>query len=142
MGNPNRVLTGTNGFVWLNGRLLAHVLKIELKVTGSFEEMSFCGDPATYQRYTGWSGEGTVSLQKLDSAVLELLAEGYQKDQMPEIKIITKLTDPATGQSERAAVEQVVFTEFMLPSFEKKALVEEEIPLKFAKYQVLERIGG
>lgn len=88
--------------------------KIELKVTGSFEDVGFCGDPATYSRFTGWSGDGSITLQKVDSMVLDLLADAYRNDAMPDVKIVTKLTDKATGKSERAAVEGVVFTEFML----------------------------
>ena len=139
--NANRYLVGTNGNVWVNGKLLADVKKVELKVTGSFEDMGFCGDGATYSRFTGWSGDGSITLQKADSMVLDLLADAFRNDAMPEIKIITKLTDTATGKSERAAVEGVVFTEIMLASFEQKALVEQEIPLKFSGYQVLETIA-
>ncbi|MGE4272060.1 MAG: phage tail tube protein [Desulfitobacterium sp.] len=139
--NPNRVLTGSSGNVWVNGKLLAQLKSIELKVTGSFEELSFCGDHATYNRYTGWTGEGTITIQKVDSTVLSLMADAFTSGIMPEIKIVTSLTDKATRKSERAAVSDVVITEFMLAKFESKTPAEEEIPLKFSKYQVLEKIA-
>lgn len=138
--HANRLLTGSTGNAWINGKLLATLKSIELKVTGSFEETSFCGDLATHSRYTGWSGEGTVTFGKVDSTVLSLLAEAFKTGNMPEIKIITKLTDMSTGKSERAAVSNVVFTEFFLAKFEAKGLVDEEIPLKFSDYEVLETI--
>lgn len=140
--NTNKVLTGTNGFVWLNGKLLANIKKCELKVTGSFEDVGFCGDGATYSVYTGWSGEGSITLQKVDSSILALLADAYKSGVMPDIKIVSKLTDRATGQSQRVAVEEVTFSEFHLMNIEQKALAEEEVPLKFAKYTVLEQIGA
>lgn len=141
MVNVNRILTGSNGNVWVNGKLLSQLKSIELKITGNFEEVNFCGDNSTYNRYTGFNGEGTITMQKIDSTVLSLVAEAYQTGIMPDIKIITKLTDKATGKSERVAVSDVVITEFMLAKFEAKGLLEEEMPLKFSNYEVLEKIA-
>lgn len=139
--NVNRILTGASGNVWVNGKLLAHLKSIELKVKGEFEELNFCGDNATYNRFTGWAGEGTITLQKTDSTVLSLAADAYASGIMPDIKIITALTDKATKKSERAAISDVVITEFLLAKFEAKKTVEEETPIKFSKYQVLEKIA-
>jgi len=136
----NRVLTGSSGNVWFNGKLVSTVKSIELKVTGNFEEQSFCGDYGTYNVYTGWSGEGSMTAGKVDSTVVSLLADAYKTGNMPEIKIITSLTDKATGKSERAAVSDIVITEFFLAKFENKAILEEETPLKFSNYEVLETL--
>lgn len=136
----NRVLTGSSGDVWFNGKKASTIKSIELKVTGNFEEQNYIGDYATHNIYTGWSGEGTMTWAKIDSTVVGMMAEAYKTGEMPEIKIITKLTDKATGKAERAAVTEVVLTEFFLAKFEAKALLEEEIPLKFSDYEVLETI--
>lgn len=139
--NVNRVLTGSGGNVWINGKLLAQVKAVELKVSGNFEELTFCGDNSTYNRYTGFTGEGTITMQKIDSTVLDLIGDAYLTGVMPDIKIITKLTDKATNKSERVAVSDVIITEFMLAKFEAKALLEEELPLKFSQYEILEKIA-
>jgi hypothetical protein len=136
----NRILTGSSGNVWMNGKLLAQVKSVEAKITGNFEDVEVVGDYATHYAYAGWSGEGTVVLQKIDSTVLTLLADAYKAGKMPEVKIVTKLKDQDTGKSERAAISEISFTEFMLAKFEKKALIEEELPFKFADYDVLETI--
>lgn len=136
----NKVLTGNSGNVWLNGQLLAQVKSIELKVTGNFEDMNFCGDSATHSKYTGWNGEGTLGMFKIDSTVLKLIGKAYQTGVMPDIKIITKLTDQNTGKSERVAVSGVTITEFTLAKFEAKANIEEELPLKFSNYEILDTI--
>lgn len=138
--NVNRILTGNTGNVWLNGKPLSTIKSIELKVTGNFEEMNFCGDNATHNRYTGWTGEGTMTWGKVDSTVLALLADAYKTGIMPDIKIISKLRDKSTGKSERAAVSEVVLTEFFLAKFEAKTPIDEEISLKFSDYDVLETI--
>lgn len=138
--DTNKLLTGNSGAVWFQGKIVSTIKSIELKITGNFEEVSVCGENGTFNRYTGWSGEGTMTWNKIDSTVLSLLADAYKSGIMPDIKIITKLTDKSTGKSERAAVSDVVITEFLLSKFEAKALVEEEIPLKFSNYEVLETI--
>lgn len=135
-----RPLTGTNGSVYINNELIGDLKSIELKVTGNFEDVNVCGDPSTHSIYTGYTGEGSIVFYKTSSRGITLLAEAYKTGIMPEVKIITKLEDKNTGKSERASVEEVVFTEFALAKFESKALVEEELPIKFAKYDVLETI--
>lgn len=135
-----RTLTGNNGEVWFNGKRAITLKSIELKVTGNFEEVNFCGDNATHNAYTGYSGEGTMVALKADSTVLNLMAEAYKTGNMPDIKITTKLMDKTTQKSERVSIDEVVITEFMLAKFEAKTLVEEEIPLKFAKYNVIETL--
>lgn len=135
-----KVLTGNNGDVWFNGRRLGTLKSIELKVTGKFEDVEFCGDNATHNAYTGWSGEGTIVLLKVDSEVVKLLAAAYKSGEMPDISINSKLMDAATKKAERASVSEVVITEFMLAKFEAKTIVEEEIPIKFANYDVPETL--
>ena len=136
----NRYLTGSTGNVWLNGQLLAQVKSIEAKITGNFEEVNFVGDYATHNAYTGWSGEGTLTLQKIDSAVLKLVSDSFKTGVFPEIKIITQLKDQNTGKSERVSISDVVITETMLAKFENKAIIEEEIPFKYSSYEIIETI--
>ena len=141
MVNVSRILKGNTGNVWFNGQLLATVKKIEAKVKGEFEDDNFCGDNATYSIYNGWSGEGTLTMQKIDSTIWKLVAEAYKSGVMPTIKIITSLTDVSTNQSERASIENITITEFTLVGFEAKKLVEEEFPFKFSNYNILESIA-
>lgn len=136
----NRFLTGSDGHVWLNGELLTTTKKIEAKLTGSFEEHSFCGNYATYNQYTGYNGEGSLTRGKINSSALKIIADSFKTGIFPEITIITKLTDKATGKSERTALKGVLFTETVLAGFEAKALIEEEIPFKFTDFELLETI--
>jgi hypothetical protein len=136
----NKVLTGSSGYVWFNGKKLANVKSIEAKITGNFEEVNFVGEYATHSVYTGWAGEGTLVVEKIDSTVLKLLADAYKTGDIPEVKITTKLTDKGTGKSERTSINDAVITEFALAKFEAKALVEEELPFKFSDYDFIEAI--
>lgn len=133
-------LSGTGGTVWINNEQLGELEKISAKVSGKFEEFSQCGDPATYQSYVGHSGEGSLTLLKESSRGIKLLAEAFKTGRMPDIKIVSKLTNLSTGKSERTSISGITFTEFDLANFEAKGLVKEELPFKFSDYEPLETI--
>ncbi|WP_238899369.1 phage tail tube protein [Clostridium sp. YIM B02500] len=136
----NKILTGSSGNLWFNGQLLATLSKIEAKVKGDFEDVSFCGDNATYSRYNGWSGEGTLTVKKVDSTIWKICADAYKSGVMPDIKLISSLTDAATGKSEKTSIEGITITEFMLAGFESKKMIEEEFPFKFGDFDPIETI--
>lgn len=136
----NEVLSGTDGTIWVNGEEWAELSGIELKVTGEFEDITFCSDYGTYKRYMGFTGEGTITIKKTQSRGMKIMAEAFKTGVMPEIKIITKLTNKQTGKAERTVVKDVVFSEFNLAKFENRSIIEEELPLTFSNYDVLETI--
>lgn len=95
----NKILSGNNGAMWFNGQELATLTKIEAKVKGNFDDVNLCDDNSTYQRYSGWSGEGTFTCKKIDSTVFKLVADAYKAGVMPDITIITRVTDKSTDKS-------------------------------------------
>ena len=136
----NKYLSGNNGTVWLNGEVLAQVKSIEAKVTGDFEEINVIGKNSADYHYQGFSAEGTLTLQKINSAGIAIMAEAFKNGDIQTCKIVTKLTDKSTGKSERIAINDAIFTEFDLAKFEGKATAEEELPFKFSDYDVIETI--
>ncbi len=140
MAGTNRFLIGTNGAVWVNGQKLSNITKVEIKVTGTFEDVNVVDDFATHSVYTGYSIEGTLTMKKIDSFVLKTLANSYANGIMPDIKIVSRLTDKSTGKNERTAITNVQFTEFYLANFESKGLIEEAVPFKAAYYEILDTI--
>ena len=138
--NVNEILNGSGGDVWFNGMLLSTVQNVEAKLSGNFEDVEVCGEEQTYKKYNGWSGEGTLTMLKINSDIVKLVAEGYKSGVMPEIKIITAIRNKATGKAERCAIEGITVTEVMLAKFEKKTNVEEEFPFAFSDFEFLEVI--
>lgn len=136
----NKVLKGSGGNLWFNGQILSTLSKVEAKVKGNFEDVEFCGDNSTYSVYNGWSGEGTITIKKVDSAIWKICADAFKSGVMPDIKLISSLTDASTGKSEKTSIEGVVITEFMLAGFEAKKMIEEEFPFKFGDFDPIETI--
>ena len=138
--NPNRVLHSNQGNMWFNGKRLSTLQSVEAKVTGDFEEVNNCGDPATYRIYNGYSGEGTFTMLKIDSEVLKLMADAFKTGEMPTMTIITALEPKGTNTVERVAYSDVTIDEIYLAKLEKKSKIEEEVPFKFGHFEVLETI--
>ncbi len=136
----NSFLNGSGGALWIDGERLAQVKKVEAKITGQFEDVEVAGDFATYSQYVGYSIEGTVTLQKVNSFVLNKVVQGFKTGEMEESTIITKIENPKTKAVERVSITGVLFTEADLGSFDTKSLMEEEIPFRATDYNVLEAI--
>ncbi|GMQ56787.1 phage tail tube protein [Vallitalea sediminicola] len=137
--NKNRYLVGANGHVWLEGDLLANLKSIESKISMNFNDVSLAGTYNTDKVYTGWAGEGSLTLQKVNSKFVKLLADGAKTGNIPTFNIITKLEDKNTGKSERYSLD-VIFTELTLGKFEGKDEIEEELPFTILDYEVLTTI--
>ncbi len=134
------VISGTFGTVWVNDEEWLHVTKFEAKVTGEFEDINMAGKLTTGKKFMGWTGEGTITVNKVNSTVTKMLAENFKKGIMPEIKIVGKLADPQARGAERVEILEVTFSEFMLLNFEVKAKMEEEIPFSFEDYNLIDAI--
>lgn len=129
---------GNSGTAWFNGKLLATLSKIEAKNTLEYEDRTYCGTYNTHKEYIGWTGEGTLTRDKVDSSVLSMMKDAMKNGTMPEITIISKMTNTDTGKTERVALKEICITEVMLTAFEAKKTVEEEIPFTYGDFDVLE----
>ena len=94
-GVTNKIIRGTNGRLWMNDKLLANVKSFECKVKLEYEDIDENGNPIKQRRYVGASIEGTMVLHKVDSTVLKLLDDGVTSMDMPEINLVSKISDPS-----------------------------------------------
>lgn len=140
MGRQTKVLHGSCSEIYINGQRNELATKIEVKVTGDFEDGTFCGDYGTFPIYNGYSVEGTLTDKKADSTLEMAIVEGYVTGIMPDIVLITALTNPVSKKSERWSISGVVFTEAALANIEAKKAVERELPFKAEKWKNLEAI--
>lgn len=136
----NRIINGTFGAVWVNGEKWVDIDTFEAKVTVNYEDVNMAEDPATHKKYNGWAGEGSMAVKKVYSRGSILMAGAVKSGQMPDITIVGKLADPDAFGSERIAIREVTFNEFMLLKFEQKTLGNEELPFNFADYDLIDTI--
>ena len=96
-----KMLHGSCSEAYINGGRDDLATKIEVKVTGDFEDGAFCGDYGTFPIYNGYAIEGTITDKKQDSSLETAITEGYRTGIMPDIVLITALTNPVSKQTER-----------------------------------------
>lgn len=77
------VLHGSTSELYINGEREELVTKIEIKMTGDFEDSSFCGEYGTFPIYNGYAIEGTISGKKRNSTLENAIVEGYRTGEMP-----------------------------------------------------------
>lgn len=140
MRKQTQQLHGSCSEVYINGQRDELATKIEIKVSGDFEDQSFCGEYGTFPVYNGYSIEGTITDVKRDTVLEAAILEGYRTGVMPDIVLMTSLRNPNTRQSERWSVSGVVFTEVALANIEAKKAVERELPFKAERWTSLEAI--
>lgn len=139
--SANDTINGTFGSLWMNGIKFANVKSFESKLNFNYESVDIAEDAGEHQRYMGYSGEGTMTFNKVDSTVLDMLIEDIKAGRFPEVILIGKLQDSTGTQAERIQYNEVTFDSITLQKFEQKKLVEEEIPFKFASLDVLDKIS-
>lgn len=140
MTKQKSVLHGSCSEAYINGQRDELMTKIEVKVSGDFEDAAFCGDYGTYPIYNGYGIEGSLTDYKKDSMLELAILEGYRTGIMPDIVLMTVLRNPVTKKSERWSISGVVFTEVALANIEAKKPVERELPFKAERWQKLEGI--
>lgn len=136
----NKVIRGTFGKLWLNGRLLANVKSFEAKITLNYETINVNNELADQQRYLGYSVAGTMVLHKIDSYVINLLKDAIQKGSLPALKIVGSLADPDSNGSERVEIYNVTIDEVTLAQWENASVGEESVPYKAGGYRMIDTI--
>lgn len=135
----NRIIRGQFGKVWMDGELYSNVKSFEAKISLKYEAVDVNGEMGVHQRLVGFEGAGTLVLHKIDSRVAQKIAGKIKNGSVPEIKIVSKITDPDVNGAERIELIDVTIDELM-HSFENKKVQEESLPFKFADYNFLDYI--
>lgn len=138
--DKNKILRGTFGAVWLNNEELGAAKSFEAKITLEYEDIDIAGDLGKHKRYIGFTGEGTMTLHKIDSSIAELLHEGIRTGDIPDIKLVGKLEDPTGYGAERVEFTGVTINEVMALKWANKEIREEEVPFSFSGYRFIDLI--
>lgn len=138
----NRQINGTFGSLWVNGEKWMDIESFEAKLALNFEDVNMPEDLSTKKKYTGWSGEGTITVKKVFSRGASLVGKAAKTGAMPDIKFVGKLADPDAFGAERISFSDITINEVTLLAFEQKTLATEEIPFNFGDYDFLDLISA
>ena len=136
----NKILRGTFGRLWAQGKRLANVKSFEAKATLNYEDVEINGELCQQHRYLGYSLAGTVVVHKTDTYLVNLILNGMLTGSMPPIKLVGRLDDPDANGSERVEIYDVTFDEATLMQFENATVSEESVPFKAGGFRYLDKI--
>nr|DAG13195.1 MAG TPA: tail tube protein [Caudoviricetes sp.] len=135
----NSVISGTFGELWLDGDLVAEVKGFQAKLMKNKEKVMLCGQLFNDTKVMSLDGKGSVTMYKVDSALLEKEAD-MQKGVDHRYTIISKLNDPDSFGAERVAVKNVSFDELTLADWKRGTIGEITTPFTFTGYELLDSI--
>ena len=140
MFDTNKFLKGTSGEVFLNETKLIEINKVNIKMTGQFEDFAPTGDYNTHHVFTGFDGEGTLEGARINSGVDIDIINNWQKGVSPIFTIYSSLSDPNTGKTERYMVTGVQFNEVTPQDWEAKTLAKRSMPFTFTGIKVMDEL--
>ncbi|WP_334075452.1 MULTISPECIES: phage tail tube protein [Paenibacillus] len=141
MLDSTRVINGTYGYVYYDGKWLTNVKSAEANVEITKEEIKRSGTRWTAHKVTGLSGSGTMTGYKVTSEFVELIGQiADDKKGTFTTELILKLEDPESYGAYRVRLKGVTFDKIPLMHFEVGAIVEEELPFNFTGYELMDKL--
>ena len=136
--NPEQVMIGTQGELWIDGEYIAQVTAFKAKVKLNKEKVDQVKKMFTGYKPTGYEGSGTIKLNHVSSFFVEKMSANMKAAKQTKCTIIAKLDDPDAVGAERIVVRDATFDEMTLMDWTAKKLVEESYDFTFTDYDILE----
>lgn len=134
---PTQTINGSFGELYLDGKFVAACKGIKAKITIDKEEVKLSSTRRVGYKAKGVKGEGTLTLYKVDSAMLERIASFMYNGTSAQpvfSRLVVKLADPESMGVERVALKGVKFWEIEF-GFQLDSILEEEIPFTFENFE-------
>lgn len=133
-------LSGTHGQLWINDVLFEEVTKFSAELNPEFADVNKGGSMAKYKKLIGYEGKGEVTMNKVTSKLMRVVADNLMKGKQTMVKIVSNLDDPDSRGNERIVIYDAILEKSTLADWESKSVGEEKIPFTFTRYEILEDI--
>lgn len=139
--DSSRVINGSYGEVWHEGKWLTNIQSAEAMVEIDKEEINRAGTRWKGHKVTSLTGTGSMTGYKVTSDFIKLVGAVADDRKKPYVtELIFKLDDPEAFGAERIRLKAVQFDQIPLGNFEVGSLIEEELPFTFSGFDLLDEI--
>ena len=139
--DESRVINGSFGEVWHDGKWLSNITTAEAVVDFNKEEVLRAGTRWTGHKLTSITGSGSVTGYKVSTEWIERQLAVLTDRGKPFVTSLTfKLDDPESWGAMRVQLTGVMFDKIDIANFEVGSLVEEELPFTFTGMKLLDKI--
>lgn len=107
--DERRAINGTYGEVWMEGELVREATALKAEVALEFLDVPMCGDLAKHRKVSGLTGNGSVTMAKINSRMAIKLSDMIKAGKTPIFTIVSKLADPDSYGAERVVLKNCQF---------------------------------
>lgn len=139
MSNSNQYWNGSNGDLWVNDSIWDKVKSFEVKMLMEWEDVP--NGLKTDRALMGFNYEGNFSYRKSDknyNQAIDLLFAEYAAGRVPDVSIVSKAYNRATGKTQRIKVTGITFDEVTLQNWEERTVSEVEMPFFASNVEILQ----
>ncbi|APM40545.1 phage tail tube protein [Clostridium kluyveri] len=138
--NEEKTIYGNYGSVFLDDSQVAEATALQAKCKVNKVEVPMCGTNSKKYKTVGWDGSGTITLNKVSSRMMLLMATNLKNGIETVFTMISKVSDPGNGGTERVKMSGVKFDELTLADWGSGKLGSESIPFTFEDFEPLDTI--
>lgn len=143
MANPvvDGVINGTHGKVWVDGNLIAEVQTFDSQIEIQYGDVNVANDHGSYRKQTGWTGTGTMTVNKVYSRQINKLAASIKAGKTVRSTIVGTVADPGSKGRETITLRDVTFNGLQLLKFEQKTFTTEDMGYSFSDFDIVDSIN-
>lgn len=138
--DAQKTMYGNFGSVFIDDAQILEATAIQAKAKITKVEVPMCGTSAKKYKIVGWEGSGTLTLNKVSSRFISLMAQNVLDGKETSCTIISKVNDPGNGGTERVKFKSVKFDELTLADWGAGKMGTESVPFTFEDFEVLDSI--
>ena len=131
-----RVMSGTQGEIWIEGKYMAEVTGFKVEVKLIKEEVNQVKTMFKQYKVVGCEGTGNVKMNHVSSYFINLMADNICKGRQTVVSIRAKLDDPDAVGREEVIIRDATFDKLTLMDWEAKKLTEDDYDFTFTDFEV------
>ena len=131
-----RVMSGTQGEIWIDGKYMAEVTAFQAEIKLVKEEVNQVKTMSKQYKVTGWEGTGNVKMNHVSSYFINLMADNIRNARQTVVTIRAKLDDPDAVGREEIIIRDARFDKLTLMDWEAKKLTEDDYDFTFTDFEV------
>ena len=133
-----RVMSGTQGEVWIDGQYMAEVTGFKAEIKLLKEEVNQVKRMFKQYKVVGCEGTGNVKLNHVSSFFIQLMADNIKNARQTVCTIVVKLDDPDAVGAERISITDATFDKLTLMDWEAKKLTSDDYDFTFTDFDILD----
>lgn len=134
-------LQGRWGQLWLDGDLIQETTGFNAKYKAVMKDYQTCGEDTNHSIMVGKDGDGNIEMNKINSRMLKLLVNNWNKGKNPKFTLISNLDSKDERGEERIAFYGVQFTETDLAKWKAGEFGTLSQPFKFVRAEILDELN-